>query len=979
MLQSLYPHCAEYQLKESAIQKRARDYISIIREKGLGAGVEGFMQQYRLNTQEGIAVMCLAEALVRIPDVATADALIEDSFHDAQWEKHLGKSESLFINASTWGLLLTGKIFQWKEHQGSLRHLLGSLTARVGEPIIRQALKQAVHFLGKQFVLGRTVEEALSASIPLAEKGYNFSYDMLGEGARSMAQAERYFQSYLHAIRTVGARANKQGDILSNQGISIKLSALHPRYEWRKQQRVMDELLPRLITLLTSAAEHNIAVALDAEESWRLDISLQVFSALATHVSLRGYEGLGFVVQAYQKRALPVLEYLTQLAQQRKLRMPVRLVKGAYWDGEIKYAQLHGLQSYPVFTRKSHTDISYLACVSHLLEKSQYFYPQFATHNALTAASIMEVAGDKPFEFQRLYGMGEAFYEQQVGKQRVRIYAPVGSHEELLPYLIRRLLENGANSSFVHQVADKNVPIDALLDTPFARALRPAVKPLPLPKNIYAERENPEGIDIGNRAQMEELQHALEPYHGVRVEARKATTSLQMQQVLEQAHHYFPEWNKRAVTQRAEMLQRAADALDKHRHEVITLLMDEAGKTLLDAVNEVREAIDFCRYYAVQACALQSKPMMLPRITGEQNQLYLHGRGVFVCIAPWNFPLAIFLGQVAAALVTGNTVIAKPAEQTQMIASMVVRMLHQAGVPQEALHLVLARGREVSDHLLSDARVAGVAFTGSTQTAQAINLQLARRNNAPLANIIAETGGQNAMIVDSTCQLEQTVDDVMHSAFYSAGQRCSALRVLYVQEDIVEAFITLLQGAMQELQLGTPQDFTTDIAYVIDMSAKEKLQQHIARMEKEGSLIAKVVMPDNVDARMVAPHAFEIQSISQLPQEVFGPILHVIRYAAQDLPTIYSAMNSTGYGLTAGLQSRIHQRMEAMCAQVQAGNIYINRGMTGAVVGQQPFGGMGLSGTGFKAGGPHYLLRFMHEQTVTINTAAVGGNLELLS
>ncbi len=974
-VRALVETTAPVEARWPAIRVRARGMVERLREEGLGFSVETFLQEYGLSSREGVAVMCLAEALLRIPDRETADRLIASTFTDTQWESHLGKSESVFVNASSWGLLMTGSVLQWGKEEEGVRGVLGSLARRAGEPVIREAMKAAMRLVAGQFVLGETIEAALQEGNKLSAKGYLFSYDMLGEGARDAVQAERYFQSYLHAIRTLGKRdRTDETSIYAAPGISIKLTALHPRYEWRQKERVMAELLPRLKELVRAAREAGICVAIDAEEATRLDLELEVFAALYTDTEFADYPGIGFVLQAYQKRAIHVLDLLIELATRTGKRMPLRLVKGAYWDSEVKAAQVAGLDAYPVFTVKEHSDVSYLACAEKMLKHATHFFPQFATHNAATISAIIEMAGSAEFEFQRLFGMGEKLYEPVVERHACRIYAPIGEHRDLLAYLIRRLLENGANSSFVHLMMEKELPLDVLLQSPMEVAKQDGAEGVVLPVGLYSDRKNSSGIDFGNRFMLEALQAQM----NVDVVSRDVADAHpdDVDSAIRRAADAGAAWSARGVEVRASILERVADALEAQRGEAMQLLTTEAKKTVPDALAEVREAADFCRYYAAQARRLQAVPTVLEGPTGERNTLSLHARGVWVAISPWNFPLAIFMGQVSAALVTGNAVIAKPAEQTPRIAAFAVALLHEAGVPREAVQLLCGSGEIIGQALVTHPLTAGVVFTGSTDTARHINRALAAREGAILP-FIAETGGQNCMVLDSSVLLEQAVDDVVHSAFGSAGQRCSALRVVYVHEDIAEAFVTLLAGAMQELRVGDPAALATDIGPVIDAAAREPLLEHIERMTREVTMFAATPLDATLeDDSYVAPHAFEIRSLTQLPGEVFGPILHVIRY--RDIQTVIADINSTGFGLTFGIHSRIAPFHREVTEAIRAGNHYVNRGMTGAVVGVQPFGGEGLSGTGPKAGGPHYLLRFVTERVMSVNTAAVGGNIELL-
>ncbi len=1007
----------DYDKHQPAISALATQLVTKVRaESEESSPIDAFMQQYDLSSEEGVLLMCLAEALLRIPDSDTADKLIADKLGEADWEAHLGKSRSLFVNASTWGLMLTGRMVRVSgDTQKNFKTTLRSLVARSGEPVVRQAVRQAMRVMGHQYVMGRTIEDALKRSQKKFHRQYRHSFDMLGEAALTQADANRYFESYLQAIRAIGAR-RAEGEIHEAPSISIKLSALHPRYEMAKRERLLDELVPRVAALVDAAKAQSIAVTVDAEEADRLRISLDVFAAVYEREALEGYEGFGLVVQAYQKRAPKVIEWLSKLASENGRRIPIRLVKGAYWDTEIKRAQEDGLEDYPVFTRKPNTDVSYLACARMLLDRREQFYPQFATHNAHTVAAIYEMAGsDKRFEFQRLHGMGEELYGEVIGPNKLgvacRVYAPVGSHEDLLPYLVRRLLENGANTSFVNRIVDADLPISEIVSDPVleVRDRSDATMPaIPKPADIYgAGRKNSMGVNLASERELLELQDGMNAHPSedwavqslvpnaaagevkhdcfnpadrrMRIGSWTAANEAAVEQALQNATSAFPAWEALAAHDRAQILDSAADALQAREAEFMALLCREAGKTIPDGVAEVREAIDFCRYYAQQARSLMGQPTPLPGPTGESNHLSIHGRGVFVCISPWNFPLAIFMGQVVAALVTGNTVIAKPAEQTPIVAFKVVKLLHEAGVPEAVLQLLLGSGADVGAALTSDARVAGVAFTGSTQTAHAINRSLAARN-APIGTLIAETGGQNAMIADSSALPEQLVDDVISSAFHSAGQRCSALRVLYIQQDIADKVIEMLSGAMDELNVGDPARLATDLGPVIDQAAQENLLQHVVKLENEAKLLAKAPLPDWAqEGTFVAPAAFEIQGIGYLEKENFGPLLHVVRYKGRELDQVIDAINGTGFGLTLGIHSRIESTVDYIASRARVGNIYVNRNMIGAVVGVQPFGGMGLSGTGPKAGGPHYLTRFVTEKTRTVNTAAIGGNASLLA
>jgi RHH-type proline utilization regulon transcriptional repressor/proline dehydrogenase/delta 1-pyrroline-5-carboxylate dehydrogenase len=950
--------------RDGAIRARAGALIEQQRAAGAASLVESFLQSYGLSTTEGIALLCLAEALLRIPDARTADALIDDSFAQGDWKRHLGSSDSLLVNASSWGLLLTGSVLRMGEGAG-LADQLGALVRRSGAPVIRKALRAAMALLGEQFVMGETIAGAMKQARGYEKRGYAMSYDMLGEGARSEAQAQHYLQSYLDGVAALSGHGSAS--------LSVKLSALHPRYQPLQAGRMLPELLERVKTILRAAKQKGVAVAFDAEEAYRLEMSLQVLEALLRDPEFAGYDGIGWVMQAYQKRAVHVAQWLAALARDTGHRMNVRLVKGAYWDGEIKRAQQLGLRDYPVFTRKEHTDLSYLACAQILLA-SDHLFPQFATHNALTAAAVLEMAGDTSFEFQRLHGMGEALHDQLLAHRPSRIYAPVGEHKDLLAYLIRRLLENGANSSFVHLLADRDTPVDVLTTSPMALAQRGLPPALPLPPDLYGARRNSEGLEWGygpgRTTHLAALAEASYP------PAPAALPESAAPMLVQTAQAAWGAWQARPVAERAAMLRCAADAMQQRLPELCALCVREAKKTHDDAVAEVREAIDFLRYYADEAERVMV-PVLLPGPVGERNSLSLHGRGVFVCISPWNFPLAIFTGQVAAALVSGNAVIAKPAEQTPRIAHAACAILHEAGVPAEVLQLACGPGEGIGAALVRAPGVAGVCFTGSMQVAKLLQRALAE-NDGPIVPLIAETGGQNAMIVDSSALLEQAVDDIVASAFGAAGQRCSALRVLCVQEEIMEPLWALLCGAMDTLTTGEASAPATDIPPVIDEAAQAGLLQHIERMRASAKRWHAAPAPEGLGT-FVVPHMVEIASIAALGGEQFGPVLHVVPYRADALDALIASIHATGYGLTFGLQSRLPSMAEKLLAQVQVGNRYVNRSMIGAVVGVQPFGGEGLSGTGPKAGGPHYLPRFCAERTTTINTAAVGGNIELLA
>jgi len=990
---------------------------SVRRNRTRVSGLDAFLQQYDLSSQEGVVLMCLAEALLRVPDKETADRLIADKLSSADWRSHLGTSDSMFVNASTWGLMLTGRVIR-PAHRDVEQptKFMQRLVSRLGEPVVRGAMRQAMRIMGHQFVMGRTIGEALKRASAGEGAAYRFSFDMLGEAALTAADSQRYLEAYHTGIRAIAAADRRPDSIFAADSISVKLSALFPRYEFAKRERVLEELTPRILELAVAARKSGVGLTVDAEEADRLQISLELFEQVFRDEALAGWDGFGLAVQSYLKRGLDACRWVIALAEETGRCIPVRLVKGAYWDAEIKRAQENGLDGYPVFTRKVNSDVSFLACARELLAARGRVYAQFATHNAHSVASIIHYAGDnRQFEFQRLHGMGEELYAEVIGEQHFnlpcRVYAPVGNHEDLLPYLVRRLLENGSNTSFVNRIVDEEAPIEEIVADPLAivDGLETIPHPrIPPPAALFGpERRNSRGVNLADPGELGPLaaamrkalaqpQHArpmvggqempgeahpvVQPADHRRVigQAEWATPELALR-ALEIAAQAQPRWNAAGAESRARLLERTAELFEEHTAELLALCIREGGRTLPDSVSELREAVDFLNYYAAQARREFAVPLRLPGPTGESNDLSVHGRGVFLCISPWNFPLAIFAGQVAAALVTGNTVLAKPAEQTPLVAAAAVRLFHAAGVPGEVLHLLPGSGPELGGVLLPDPRIAGVAFTGSTEVARLINRALAARDSA-IATLIAETGGQNAMLVDSSALPEQVVLDTVKSAFNSAGQRCSALRVLFLQEEIAERTLRLLTGFMKELRIGDPALLSTDVGPVIDREALEVLEAHAERMEQERRVIARCALPDDTrHGTFVAPLAVEIDGIGQLEREVFGPILHVVRYAARDLDQVIDEINATGFALTFGVHSRIDARAREVFARVRAGNVYVNRNMVGAVVGVQPFGGSGLSGTGPKAGGPGYLHRFTTERTLTINTSAVGGNASLLS
>jgi RHH-type proline utilization regulon transcriptional repressor/proline dehydrogenase/delta 1-pyrroline-5-carboxylate dehydrogenase len=992
---------------EARIDARATGLIEAIRARAGGVGgIEDFLHEYSLSTKEGLALMVLAEALLRVPDNATADRLIEDKLKAADFSHHEVRSDSLLVSASTWALGLSARIIQAHETPESI---VSSLVGRLGLPAVRTATRQAMRLLGAHFVLGQSIGEALDRA---AAHDTRYSFDMLGEGARTAADAARYFDAYAAAIAAIGRLGGNRA-LPDRHGISVKLSALHPRFEAISRERVLRELVPRVIELARAAKDHELNFTIDAEEADRLELTLEVTAKVLADAALAGWPGFGLAIQAYQKRSLAVIDWVIALAEALDRRLMVRLVKGAYWDTEVKRAQERGLADYPVFTRKAMTDLSYLACLRRLLAARPRIFPQIATHNALTVATAIEEAGGvEGYEFQRLHGMGEALYEallDDAPAAACRVYAPVGGHRDLLAYLVRRLLENGANSSFVSVAADARVPIADILKRPQRFIADPSAARHPriaLPRDLYgATRRNSTGVELGHHASLAALvadvraaaprepvaaplidgvavaghrRPVASPIDGAAIGAVIEGDEAIVISAMAAAAAGFAPWDATPVGTRAAALMRAGDLLEENRGRLIALLQHEGGKTLDDAVAEVREAADFCRYYAGEARGALA-PAAMPGPTGETNELRYRGRGVFVCISPWNFPLAIFTGQVAAALAAGNAVVAKPAEQTPLVATEAVRLLHAAGVPASALHLVPGDGR-VGALLVGDRRLAGVAFTGSTEAARAINRALAAKN-APIVPLIAETGGVNAMIVDATALPEQVTDDVLASSFRSAGQRCSALRLLCVQEEVADRVIAMIAGAAAELALGDPRDPATHVGPVIDADAKARLDRWIADAEGQG----RVVFRQDRDRALpqagtwVAPAIVALDRARDLKEEVFGPVLHVVRWRTDEIDTLIGDLAASGYGLTLGVHSRIDALAARVAARLPHGNVYINRNMIGAVVGTQPFGGSGLSGTGPKAGGPNYLHRFALEQVVTINTAAAGGNASLLA
>lgn len=992
------------------IHEEAVYLVKTLRKQPKATGhLETFLQQYSLDTAEGRALMTLAEALLRIPDSKVANDLIEDKIATADWLTSATQGKGIMTKAAGLGLSMTQKT-------------LNSGLSGLGKPVIREATVQAIRILGKQFVLGRTIEEAQERARSYQDKGYRFSYDMLGEGARTVEDAERYFVAYQQAITAIGEE-NKNSNAKYPSGISVKLSALHPRYEFANSNKCVPELTEKLLLLCESAQANNITLSIDAEEVDRLETSLRIIDNVLNSGKFKSWGGLGIVIQAYQKRCYYLIDHIAKLAKTHKQKLRVRLVKGAYWDTEIKRAQTMGLDDYPVFTRKANTDVSYLACAKKLFKYQDQIFPMFATHNAHTMIAVKHLAKQAKarYELQRLHGMGEMLYDLYMQKTDndgpVTIYAPVGSHEDLLPYLVRRLLENGANSSFVNKLLDESIPPEVLVRDPvetvgsYENIRHPKIC---MPKDLYATegtmpRKNSHGVDITDATVVTPLEKAIQNHKksfkigsiiGGKLEKTKNYKDIHnpsnladkigivyeagpehVEEAFIIAQEAYESWSRLDIEKRAQPLEKFADLLEKHEEELIAILSREAGKTISDAHDEIREAVDFARYYANRGREIFcSKGHKMQGPTGESNTLYLHGRGVFVCISPWNFPLAIFCGQILAALAAGNTVLAKPADQTPLIAYRAVELMHEAGIPAKALHLITGRGSVIGDTLTSHKYVAGVAFTGSTETARHINKTLAGKEG-PIAPFIAETGGQNAMIVDSSALPEQVVDDVILSAFGSAGQRCSALRILCLQDEVADKIIHMLKGAMKEIRVGNPGLISSDLGPVIDRGAWETLNAHKEKMQKHGKTLHEIEIDDTYAARghFFGPCAYELSDLSILEREVFGPILHIVRFKQDRLDNLIKQINATGYGLTFGVHSRVESFQRTIASKIGAGNIYVNRSMIGAVVGAQPFGGQGLSGTGPKAGGPHYLYRFATEKTISIDTTANGGNASLIS
>jgi RHH-type proline utilization regulon transcriptional repressor/proline dehydrogenase/delta 1-pyrroline-5-carboxylate dehydrogenase len=994
----------------SKIDEIAVSYVEKIRASSKSP-IEDFIHEFSLSTDEGVAIICLAEAFLRIPDQSTAIEFVEDKLKGKDWKSHIKKTGSLFVNASAIGLLFTGALTSFSDSGFSLNKLISKLGMRV----VLKAIKQAIKIISNEYILGSDIKDALKNSNAIEKQGYRFSFDILGESSRTAAQADYYYKAYIKAISDIEKSASS-GKIHKNHNLSVKLSALHPRVIYRKKEELRLQLLPKLKHIVGLCRDANIAISFDAEESYRQDIYLEILTDLILDPEFAGYEGVGFVIQAYQKRTFFTVDYIISLAEQAKKRIPVRLVKGAYWDSEIKFAQEFGLENYPVFTSKEYTDVSYIACAQKMLSHNHLIYPQFATHNAHTVSVIKSIAAAKEYEFQRLQGMGAQLHDHILAEgDNSRIYAPVGRYEDLLAYLMRRLLENGANSSFVNLLADTSVPISEIVENPVDIALKSvevSVSTLTQPSEVYhGLRKNSLGFDLGFAPTFKEFESKLNKEHGKHFDAYSIiggkslktdksritvkpadhdvvvgkvfyATDQHLRQALDNSAKAFKSWSTVHVSERAEKIRAFAETLHENRFTLYSLLIREGGKNIDDAISEVREAIDFAYYYSAMSERYCAKPIELPHYTGEKNTLSWHPKGVFVCISPWNFPLAIFLGQILAALATGNTVLAKPADNTPIIATFAFELLYKSGIDQNAAQLLIARGRQISDVILPDNRVMGVCFTGSTEVAHGINRILAGRNGS-IATFIAETGGQNCMIVDSSALPEQVADSIIHSAFGSIGQRCSALRVAYIQDEIYDCVKEIIIGAMNELTIGDTEELSYDLGPVIDDTSKTDLMAHLKNIvKKDGCSLLAIHSSINdkllKKGSFIVPHIIEIDHISRIDKENFGPVLHLRRYKASELENVIDEINSTNFGLTFGIQTRIADKITDVASKIHAGNLYANRTIIGAQVGAHPFGGENNSGTGFKAGGPHYLYRFMNERALIINTTAIGGNIELL-
>ncbi len=985
----LQKYLLENKYPNNKISQNAIKYIDILRNDKDKGGIDSFFHEYSPASKEGKAIMALAEGLIRIEDKATANEFMEDQLEGTNWSKHIGKDKSIFVNASAIGLQLAERLFSF-----------GDIIKKLSDPFVRETIKTAISKISDHFVLEQNIDAALEKSKSYNKEGFKFSYDMLGEAARSYEEAKIYFDKYLNLINKL---VNQK-----DPAISIKLSALHPRLEWLKKDLVIKEIIPYLQKLILAAKQNNVAITFDAEESSRLDLTLLIFTKLLEDPVCKGYNKIGLAVQAYNKRASYIIDFIHFLASKYDKIIPIRLVKGAYWDYEIKTAQVEALINYPVFTKKEYTDISYLACAVKILNYQNYIYPQFATHNAYTIAAIEQIAGHKKFEFQLLFGMGHKIHKKMLKEYQCRIYAPIGEYKELLPYLIRRLIENSANSSFIHLVGKKDLAVEKIVINPVSeKIVQDKIEKLPLPKDIYKAWQNSLGMDFGNRVEtinlLNQLSHfsnkkyrsysiingeelssdlSIDKFKPYKINEKIGTANLLSEESFYKTIKYsqqgFDKWKKISSKQRCEIINNIALNIENNKFEIISLLIKEAGKTAKDALAEVREAIDYCHYYSNIANNIMENHDNLPSPIGEENKLYLVPRGIFVCISPWNFPVAIFVGQVIAALVTGNSVIAKPANQTTLVATYLVELMHKAGIPTDVLSLLITSGGNLSKYILSSNEIAGVVFTGSGKTAENINKVIANRTGA-LIPFIAETGGINAMIIDSSALIPQTVDYIISSAFNSSGQRCSACRVIFVQQEIEDCLVKALSLAMQTLEISNPDDLSTDIGSLIDKEAYDKANAKINSLIKQHKLLARSKLDNKLEQSglFIAPSLIKINKLLDLDEEIFAPNIAVISYNWQKIDDVIKQINDSKYGLTLGIISRIKRKYNYIASSVNVGNIYINRNMIGAVVGVQPFGGMGLSGTGFKAGGRHYLLRFVSEKTITINNTAIGANCEL--
>ena len=1004
-----------YQTIQTKIYQRAEEIVNYARnESRIVPPIESLLQEFQLNTKEGTVLLCLAEALLRIPDNKTMDRLLEDKFSSADWKKHIGIDKGIFVNASSWSFFLTGKILDKKSNDKLyLEETYKSIIKKTSEPVLRVAVKRAVTILASQFVFKPTMEESIGFTRTDMYSKNLFSFDMLGEGARNMEDAEKYFEDYKNSIHYVGKKLENSNDVRFSNGVSIKISALHPRYERNKINNLKKDLIPKLIKLCQLAKDYNIQLCIDAEENYRLILSLMLFEVMLSDLSLKDWNGLGLALQAYQKRSFDVIDWLDEVAKKNNKAINVRLVKGAYWDSEIKLAQEIGVPNYPVYTRKSFTDISWMACASKLLEKQENIFPQFASHNAYSIAFIEEVGKEKIFEFQRIHGMGGGIHDyfnsfSKDNYPKCRIYAPVGNYDDLLPYLMRRLLENGANTSFINKINDPNLEVSEILEDPLkiVKDYKNFSNPMiPLPPNLYLpERENSRGYDVNDENTKQKIEKifsnninnfnynacsiingedyeknyfdVFSPFdYSINLGKVSFADAQCINKAIESTWSYFPKWNFLNISKKIKIIKGFAKLLEENQEKLLKICTLEAGKTIVDSMNDIREAIDFCYYYSSEAQKLFSSPKKLNGPTGEINELHYEGKGIYFTISPWNFPIAIFVGQIVGPLLAGNTVIAKPAEQTSITAYEITKLFFKAGLPKEALQLLLGKGPEIGDEVLKDNRIKGVMFTGSNSTAKYIQNKLNQREGE-IISFTAETGGLNVMIVDSSALTEQVVDDAIQSGFGSAGQRCSALRIMAIQEEVFDRTVKMLTGALQMIEIGDPRILDTDIGPVIDKDAKNKIDNHI--IENKENILSQINVEYDLKGNFVNPTIIKINNLYDVKEEIFGPVIHVIKYKSTELERLVKDINNLNYGLTLGIQSRIDNTINYIFNNVKVGNIYINRNIVGAVVGVQPFGGRGLSGTGSKAGGPNYLIQFVNEKTFTYNTTAAGGNASLM-